>query len=168
APTKIRIHRRTSARWRLPTTLAMTRKNPYPSPEARLKVPLPGFGRAGGSKGFRAHYRQDPRIREEWARPDSNRRPSPCQGDVITARPRARCRGLLRGLLKGFPSEGAHGQAMRQRVALSNISGFPPGGRVASIPSLAVIPSFALGSIEDPRTPWRTTSPRSAWNLVAI
>ena len=30
------------------------------------------------------------RIKHEWARPDSNRRPSPCEGDVITTRPRAR------------------------------------------------------------------------------
>src|SRR2546427_11954644 len=42
----------------------------------------------------------------EWARPDSNRRPSPCQGDVITARPRAQRRGLSREPLKVFPTGG--------------------------------------------------------------
>ena len=36
----------------------------------------------------------------QWARPDSNRGPSPRQGDVITARPRARCHNLAFRFMK--------------------------------------------------------------------
>src|SRR3989441_486151 len=54
------------------------------------------------------------------------------------------------------------------RVALSNIAGSAASGFVASIPIFEVKPSRADGSIEEPRTSCRTTSPRSAWNRVAI
>gem|GEM_PF-4349773 len=41
-------------------------------------------------KKFIKHiYSTDPNLGLEWARPDSNRGPSPRQGDVITPRPRA-------------------------------------------------------------------------------
>ncbi len=43
-----------------------------------------------------------------------------------------------------------------------------PQGRVAPMPTLDVIPSSALGLIDEPRTPCKTSSPRSAWNRVAI
>src|SRR5437899_1860813 len=100
APAKIRTQTPTRSFGCRPTRFAIRRKNPYPSTEARPKGPLSEFGSCAGTKGFRAVV--DETRWRGWARPDSNRRPSPCQGDVITARPRARCRGEVRDRLKGF------------------------------------------------------------------
>src|SRR5439155_20634750 len=66
----------------------------------------------------------------------------------------------------GGPGRSAVDVDPGQTMALSNIAGSAARGFVASIPIFDVKPSLADGSIEEPRTSWRTTRPRSAWNRV--
>ncbi len=54
----------------------------------------------------------------QWARPDSNWRPSPCQGDVITTRLRAR--------------EGGHRRPAQNPFGVVTFYPYPPGNGLES------------------------------------
>lgn len=62
-------------------------------PSSIFAVRAPWFHRT------RDYPPSDRQFEYEWARPDSNWRPSPCQGDVITTRLRARAGGHRRPAL---------------------------------------------------------------------
>src|SRR5207245_7879329 len=77
-------------------------------------------------KGSSAHT-SSPGGKEKWARPDSNRCPSLCESDVITARPRARGSAQRPGRYKS-PSKNARLSTPVRRAFITADRIGPVGG----------------------------------------